>query len=573
MKKFLGKKCGELFYQKLLDNKVKNVWMYSGGAIMPIIDAFHNKKEINYFVNVHEQNAGHAATGYAKSSNETGVVIVTSGPGLTNLVTPILDAQNDSTPLVVFSGQVPLKSMGTLAFQECPATEITKSITKWSYCVKQVEELPDVIDAAFQIANNGKKGAVHIDLPKCVTSSIYKNNNFTKLSYKRQEKSIIIQEDLEKCIQIIQKSQKPVLFVGKGCTNSFEELRKFAIKANIPVTTTLHGMGIFDETHPLSLKMVGMHGSVYANYAIQKSDCIIALGCRFDDRTIGKPEYYAPEAKIIHVNIEKNEFNKTIQSDIHIQSDCKAFLTSILPKVNYQERKDWFKYICKIKTQHPFEYVQLEEKIKTQSVLIELNKQTIQSDNVIFSTGVGNHMMMACQFIDWKRPKQIISSGSLGVMGCSTGYAIGAKIANPNATVISIDGDGSFNMTSSELKTCIEYNIPIKIALMNDNSLQMVKVWEELFFKGQITATDNCANPDYVQLAKAYGFHALKCDNYYNLPFVTREFLNHKGPVLCEFVVEKDICLPLVAPDKALDDMILFEDYHNDYVCEGVVPS
>ena len=252
---------------------------------------------------------------------------MTSGPGLTNLVTPILDATNDSTPLVVFSGQVSQNNMGSLAFQECPATDITKSITKWSYCVKQVEEIPDVIDMAFQIANDGKKGAVHIDLPKCVTSGTYINKPYIRPKIKLNNiKDEINIEHVKKIANIINESEKPVLYVGKGCNNYSELLREFAIKANIPVTTTLHAMGVFDETHHLSLKMVGMHGSAYANYSIQESDCIIALGSRFDDRTTGDVAKYAPNAKnIIHVNINKEEINKIIHTDHNIHGDCENF--------------------------------------------------------------------------------------------------------------------------------------------------------------------------------------------------------------------------------------------------------
>ena len=587
---YSGMKCGDVIYQKLLDNGVTDTMIYSGGAIMPVVDAFYDKKDINYYINTHEQNAGHAATGYAKSSNKTGVVIVTSGPGLTNLVTPILDATNDSTPLVVFSGQVPLRAMGSLAFQECPATEITTPITKWSYCVKNIEEIPHVIDLAFKIANSGKKGAVHIDLPKCITSSIYPdeeildvkdsicNHNLVSVP----NKSIYYDTDtINQVSKIINESEKPILYVGKGCNDSSDLLRNFAIKANIPVTTTLHGMGIFDETHELSLKMVGMHGSAYANYSVQEADCIIALGSRFDDRTTGVISKYAPHARkknqLIHVNIENSEFNKILDTDYNIQLDCGQFLQEITPQIIFKPRTEWFKFINKLKKEHPFEYTKAENnKIKTQSVLCELNNQTVDKDNYIFTMGVGNHMMMACQFIDWKRPQQVIASGSLGVMGCSNGYAMGAQLANPNFKVVSIDGDGSFNMTSNELKTISEYNIPVKIAIVNDSSLQMVKIWEKLFFEGRFAATDNNKNPNYVKLAEAFGIKGLFCDNYTDLPKVMKNFLNYdKGPIVCEFKVEKDICLPLVGPGKALDEMILFKDYFNnsDIKFEGEAPN
>ena len=591
-----GMTCGDVIYSNLEKKNIKHVFMFSGGAIMPIIDAWHNKDSIKSIIGTHEQNLGHAATGYAKSSNNTGVIIVTSGPGLTNLVTPILDAKNDSTPLVVITGQVSKKSMGKLSFQECPATEITQHITKWSYCIETIEEVPFVLDIAFKIANDGKKGPVHIDLPKCIASSIYPNNLQNKFSTTRWLKKVRNIEDkyihntmklpfeskfIQNIANIINSSKNPVLYVGQGCRDSSNLLRQFAIKANIPVTTTLHGMGIFDETHPLSLKMIGMHGSVYSNYVIQKADCIIALGSRFDDRTTGEVSKYAPIARknnqIIHVNIDNSEFGKVINSDYNINTDCGIFLEEILPRIRYKKRSSWCKYIDKLKHIHPFKYNKApDNKIKTQSVIIELNNQIIKRNDVIISMGVGNHMMMACQFIDWKNPKQVIASGSLGVMGCSNGYSIGAQLANKDCIVVSVDGDGSFNMTANELKTMVEYNIPIKIAVMNDSSLQMVRVWEELFFDKRYTATANNNNPDYVKLAEAYGLEALYCDNYTDLPQIMNKFLSSNKPILCEFKVEKDICLPLVGPGKALDEMILFDDYHNNknkMLIKGEVPS
>ena len=570
---------GELVYSSLVRNSVKDVVIYSGGAIMPVVDAFYDKTNINYYIPTNEQNGGHISTGYSKTSEKCGVAIVTSGPGLTNLVTPILDATNDSTPLIVISGQVSLKTMGTNAFQECPATDITKSVTKWSYCIQNVQEVSRVIDLAFKIANDGKKGTVHIDIPKCVSSSIYEYDENYSLEhldkiekdkvYGIKDKAITEHFQIKDIANIINNSEKPILYVGKGCNDYSYLLKLLVEKANIPVTTTLHGLGIFDETHPLSLKMVGMHGSAYSNFAIQESDCVIALGSRFDDRTIGNIDKYAPKAKgnIIQVNIDSNDIGKTIKPDIEILADCGLFLEYIIPHININKRENWTNRVKELKEEYPFKYNKADNnKIKPQSVLIEMNKQLNTQEQPIFTMGVGNHMMMSCQFIDWRKPKQIVASGSLGVMGCSLGYAIGSKIANPEKMVISIDGDGSFNMTSSELKTLVEYNIPIKIAIINDSSLQMVKVWEELFFNKRYTATDNNNNPNYVKLAEAYGIDSLYCDNYDDLPIVMNKFLETDKPVLCEFKVEKDICLPLVGPGKALDEMILFDDYHGNKI-------
>ena len=561
---------GKIIYNRLLKNNVKDVFLYSGGAIMPLVDTFY-KSKINYYVNSNEHNGCFSAVGYAKSTNKTGVMITTSGPGLTNCITPMLDSTNDSTPLVVISGQVPLSVMGTQAFQECPATEITKPVTKWSYCVQSIDELSDVVDEAFYIANNGKKGTVHIDLPKCIAAStttsyndLSMNKTFNNLNKLSEDK---FNSYIKEISEVINKSKNPVFYIGQGCNNASKELRDLIYKSNIPVTTTLHAMGVFDESHSLSLKMCGMHGSYYANKAIQNADCIIAIGARFDDRTTGNPKLYAPFANknkaIIHCNIEQSEINKNIESHYSVNCDSKLFIDELNKYIEPKTRQHWLTQINNWKNEHPFEYNEcLTGEIKTQSVLSELNKQTLNLQDIIYTFGVGNHLMMGCQFIDWKRPKQVIASGSLGAMGCSIGYAIGAQIANPDKRIISIDGDGSFNMSLTDLKTIKEYNIPVKIAIMNDSSLSMVRIWEKLFFEERYTATNNPQNPDYVSLGNSFGIKSLYCDNQNNLSQIVDEFLNYDGPIICEFKVIGEECLPLVSPGKALDNMILFREYN-----------
>ena len=559
---------GKIIYEKLLENDVKNVFMYSGGAIMPLVDCFY-KNKIKYYINAHEQNCGHAATGLAKSSGQTGVCVVTSGPGLTNLVTSMLDANNDSTPLVVFSGQVPLKAIGTNAFQEAPSIEITKSITKWSYQVKHVNELSYIVDKAFWIANNKKKGVVHIDLPKCVLTDILKDNKIKifKQKYKDNIKELTFsqKEDIKTIANIINNSKKPIFYIGKGCIDAHKELKKCAIKGNIPVTTTLHGMGIFDEEHDLSCEMVGMHGSYTANNAIQNSDCIICVGARFDDRTTGNLEYYAPEAKkayqenrggIIHCNIESNEINSVVNSNYNINCDSKEFLEYLFPLLKINKNYVWKNKINYWKQKYPFTYVK-GEKLKAQEVIIELNKQIKNKKEYIFTTGVGNHQMWACQFIKWKEPQKIISSGSLGVMGAGLPYAIGAQIGNPDKNVILIDGDSSFNMTLTDLKLIKEHKLPIKILIMNDGNQNMVRVWEEIFFNNRITATQNLHNPDYVKLAEAYGIKSIKCSLKSELENSIKKILTSPDSILCEFVIESDKCYPLNPPGTALDNLIL----------------
>ena len=555
---------GEILYKKLCEHSVKHVFMYSGGAIMKAIDYFHHSRQnkIKYYINTHEQNCGHSATSYAKTSEKPGIAIVTSGPGLTNMITPLLDAKNDSTPLILFSGQVTTNTMGTNAFQECDAVELSTAATKWSYCVKDVNELPSIIDKAFYVAMEGKKGSVHIDLPKDVLMN--------KANYKNK-KTITIQDevDIDKIKQaatIINNSKKPIFYVGQGCNDYSSTLSYMISKVQIPITTTIHAMGVYDETNSFALKFVGMHGSVAANKLIQESDCIIAIGCRFDDRTTGNVEKYAPVAieagkqgtgGIIHCNIEKNEINKVIKTNYNFNMDSGMFMKSIIPWLIYKERTQWLNKIKCLKEKYPFTYIE-SENLKTQDVLCEFNRRfSTKHPDLIVTSGVGNHQMMSSQFITWRFPKTFISSGSLGVMGVGLPYAIGAQIANPEKTVIDIDGDSSFNHTLSDLKTIVEYNLPIKIAIMNNRSQDMVRVWEELFFEGRHTATSCEKNPEYHLLAESYGIKGIECKDKKELSNKIDFFMNYKGPILCNFKVETDRCLPLVPPGNALDEMLL----------------
>lgn len=558
---------GQVIYSKLIDHNVKDVFLYTGGAVMPLIDAFYQGK-INYYLNTHEQSGGHAATAYAKSTGKPGISIVTSGPGLTNSITALTDATNDSTPFILFSGNVPLSAVGTNAFQECPSTDITRPITKWSYCVKDVHELPDVVDEAFKVSQNGKPGSVHIDLPKCITAGKYSNTEKvfkydTNINFHKCMDAL----DIKRVENLINESKKPVLLVGQGCNDYSDELREFAIKGNIPVTTTIHAMGVFDEVHDLSLDFLGMHGSVSANYAIQNADLIIGLGTRFDDRITGAVEKYAPEAYkafkkgkggIIHVNKNINEIGNVINSHYNFNVNCGNFLKCV--DLKYRSRESWFDQINKWKKDNPFKFKKEKNNMTTQEVISAINDFLLDKKDYIVTTGVGNHQMMSAQFIKWRHPKTFISSGSLGVMGVGLPYAIGCQIANPDKLVIDIDGDGSFNHTLSELKTVQNYNLPIKIAIMNDTNFSMVRAWEELFFKEKYTATNLNKNPDYDKLAESFGIKGIRCSNRENLKSTIEYFLNYNGSILCDFRVVPNLCLPLVSPGSALDDMILFGD-------------
>lgn len=561
-------------YKSFLHNNVKNVFMYSGGAIMSLIDEFKNNK-INRYINNHEQNCGHAATGYAKSSGRTGVCVVTSGPGLTNMVTPILDANNDSTPLVVFSGQVSKDTMGTLAFQECPAVDITKSCTKWSYCANTGDDLYELSNEAFRVANTGKKGSVHIDLPKCILTGDNGNNYVLKKYWKTKDKKI----NYKKLHRIICESDKPVIYIGKGVNNYSQELKEFAEKYNIPVTSTIHSMGTFNENHKLSLGFLGMHGFPCANYSIQNSDLIIALGSRFDDRTTGNIKKYAPLCKnIIYVNICEDDFGRVIKSTnerkiYEIKLDCGVFLNEINKiKLYYKiNRDDWLNKINRWKKDFPISYNKPNKNKLNTQMFIDILNNHIDHDNTIISSGVGNHQMMASQFITWTKPNQFITSGSLGVMGTGLPYAIGAQIANKDKVVIDIDGDGSFNHTLGDLQTIVKYNLPIKIFIMNDGQMSMVRAWEHLFFNKNYIATDCSYNPDYCKLASSYGIENIKISNLNYVEEKIKYALEYNGPIICNVMVESDLCLPLVAPGKALDDLILLNSNINKL--EGETPS
>jgi len=568
---------GEVIFNMLVEHGVDTVFGYSGGAVLPLIDAFHGKS-IQWITSSHEQCSGHSAAAYAKSTGKFGVAIVTSGPGLTNLVTPMQDALTDGVPMVIFSGQVPTGAMGTDAFQECPATEITRSCTKWNYVCLDFNQLPWAVNEAFRIASSGRPGPCHIDLPKDIVSmkaqvpeAIFKK----AATLTADAPPMLDMGAVQKAAELINKAKRPILYVGQGASHCPEILTQLAKKANIPVTTTCHGMGIFDEREPLSMHMLGMHGAAYANFAIQNSDCIIAVGSRFDDRTTGIVAKYAPKAKaaekdgtggIIHINIDKSSFGKVVQPTVAVWADTGHALQALEPLVSSAgDREDWLKQCQAWKEQHAFDYVKAPAgKIKVQQVLSELNSYLHKEDvfskkNVFVATGVGNHQMMSCQFLRWIKPRSFITSGSLGVMGAGLPFAIGTQVANPDSLTILIDGDGSFGMTNMDLQTVKRYNLPIKMAVMNDDRQQMVWVWQRLFFEGRYISVTN-DNPDFVALAKAYGIHAVQCDNEEDLPKVIEEWMSHDGPMLVDFKVVPDICLPMVAPGKALDEMILLPD-------------
>jgi acetolactate synthase-1/2/3 large subunit len=573
-------KVAELIYHKLHQHGVKTVFGYSGGAIMPLLDHFHYTKNIHkmdLIVNTTEQCCGHAATAYSRALSCPGIVLVTSGPGITNLITPLLDANNDSTPLICISANVGKDSIGTNAFQEAPAIEITTSITKWNALVNSPSDIQSIIDYAFYIAMDGKRGSVHIDIPKCVLNSMYElphapNNSGPDMTipitpFKPSKPMNVFAE-------IINNSLKPVLYVGQGSKHISNEIKYLSQQYSIPVTTTLHGMGIVDETNDLSLEMCGMHGSASANYAIQTADCIIAVGSRFDDRTTGSISKYAPKCKhVIHFNIESTEINKVIHTDNYVIGNVKYTIPKLITELTKLDTKNhirvkWLAQIKRWKTEYPFKYIETTQ-LKTQEVLLILNQLiTNEMHRVMITTGVGNHQMMACQFIKWKYPNMFISSGSLGVMGSGLPYSIGCQLGYPSRTIINLDGDSSFLMTCSDLKTIRTHNLPIKIIIFNNKSQDMVRVWEELFYDNRITATKNEYNPSFSKLAESFDIKGIQATKQ-NINEQLEYFMNYKGPILLECLTVSDYCFPLVPPGAGLDEMI----FDNQPVTTGNAPS
>ncbi|VVU95742.1 Thiamine pyrophosphate enzyme, N-terminal TPP binding domain [seawater metagenome] len=561
---------------------------YSGGAVLPLLDAF-NFSDIKFIMNRDEQCSGHSASGYTKSSGKTGLTVTTSGPGVTNLVTPLHDALSDGIPFLALTGQVPTNAIGTDAFQECPAVEITKACTKWSYQVKKGDKLEEVIDKAWEIMHAQRKGPVHIDLPKDIMMNEYNNEENTNCYFGRGKFKTKVNPKFNshKLHNLIQIAKKPVIIAGQGCNDCAEDLRTFVKNTNIPITTTLHAMGSYDERDTKSLHMLGMHGSVYANYAVQNADLIIAIGSRLDDRITGNLNGHAVSAHqafkekkggLVHVDNSTNQISKVkkiVKPDISIQAHAKDFL-QIMNKQDYKKDnyQNWHKQINEWKLKFPFYYHPSENgKPKTQEVIKKIynyvQKNKINQDMII-TTGVGNHQMMAAQFYRWSRPKSILTSGSSGTMGVGLPFAIGAQVANPSKKVVVFDGDGSFNMTLNDLGTVVQNNLPIKIVIFNDKRQQMVYVWQKLFFEERFIATDN-VNPDFVKLAESYGMQAIDCNNSDDVDTTIELMFETNQPILVDFNIEPDTCLPLVAPGKNLDEMIT--DYSEIVPMEGLAPS
>jgi acetolactate synthase-1/2/3 large subunit len=543
------------------------IFGYPGGTVINIYDDLMDSP-IKHVLTRHEQAAVHAADGYARATGKVGVAIATSGPGATNTITGIATAYMDSIPMVIITGQVPTPLIGNDAFQEADIIGITRPITKHNYLVRDVKELASIVKKAFYIARSGRPGPVLIDLPKDVqvaTAKFEYPETVELRGYKPTYSGNVRMVD--KAVAMILAAKKPVIYVGGGAslTDAHAELKQLAETIQAPVTTTLMGMASFPKRHPLSLGMLGMHGTYYANMAVTNSDLLIALGARFDDRVTGKIATFAPHAKIIHVDIDPTSIKKNVRVDLPIVGDLRDVLTKLLKQLDEQgdevaqsvERvKPWLEEIAAWRREQPMSYAPSSTIIKPQFVIEKLRE--LSNDDAIVTTEVGQHQMWAAQFFDFVQPRTFLSSGGLGTMGFGLPSALGAQAAFPKRQVIDISGDGSFQMNSQELATLVQYRLPVKIVILNNNFLGMVRQWQQLFFNKRYSQTCMELPIDFVKLAEAYGATGLRASKPEEVEGVIKQAFATKGPVIMEFkIAREENVLPMVPAGASLNEMVL----------------
>jgi len=530
----------------------------SGGAVIDIFDALYDEPEIKFYITRHEQAAAHAADGYARATGKVGVCMATSGPGATNLVTGIATAYMDSIPIVAITGQVYSHLIGNDAFQEADVTGITRPITKHNYLIKSVTEMAVTVKEAFHVARTGRPGPVVIDIAKDAqqreTEFDYPedaNIRGYKPTYEGHPKQIA------RAAKMINTSRKPVIYAGGGVilSNASEELKELAIKGQIPVTTTLLGLGGFPETHDLSLGMLGMHGTGYANHAVMESDLLIAVGARFDDRVTGKLETFAPDAKIIHIDIDPSAISKNVVVDIPIVGDAKRVLAELNGLVEKADTESWLKRIDEWKRKYPLSYNQNGDVIKPQYVVEQIYEAT--KGDAIIVTEVGQNQMWAAQFYKYTKPRTLLSSGGLGTMGYGFPAAIGAQVGCPDKIVFDIAGDGSIQMNIQELTTVVSNKLPVKVAILNNQYLGMVRQWQDLFYKGRLSGVNLETNPDFVKVAEAFGATGLRATRPEEVRPTIEQAINTPGPVFMDFTVDRnENVFPMVPSGKAINEMI-----------------
>ena len=526
---------------------INEIFGYPGGAVIPIYDELYSFKEIKHYFARHEQGAVHEADGYARSTGKVGACLATSGPGATNLVTGIMTAHMDSIPLLVITGQVSSSLLGKDAFQESDIVGITVPITKNNYLVQDIKDLPRILKEAYYIASTGRPGPVLVDIPRDIQLQEIPYDEFNKIyeNHFSLEGYNPVYEghkgQIKTAIKMIKDSKKPLIIAGAGIlkAHAYEELKEFVEKTNIPVAMTLLGLGSFPGNHELALGMIGMHGTTYANYAANEADLIIAAGMRFDDRVTGNPQKFLPNAQIIHIDIDPAEIGKNKLIDVPIVGDLKNVLTDLnekAPKVSYDE---WLKQIKKWKKEYSLTYRKTEDDILIpQEILSEIDK--ITKGNIIVATDVGQHQMWAAQYLTFNNPYSILTSGGAGTMGFGLPAAIGAQVANPDKKVLAIVGDGGFQMTFQELMLIKEYKLPVKIFIINNSYLGMVRQWQELFHEKRYSSVDLSYNPDFIKIGEAYGIKSIQLKNKKDLKKQLKKILESDEAVLVECIVEKE---------------------------------
>lgn len=551
---------GEILINALIDQGVEVVFGYPGGVVLGVYDVIYKTPKFNHILVRHEQAGTHAADGYSRATGKTGVVLATSGPGATNTVTGIATAFMDSIPMVVFTGQVPSSMIGNDAFQEADIIGITRPITKHSYLVKDASELGDVIKEAFYIAESGRPGPVVIDLPK---DMLFSKGTYSKSSTKSYRGSYRFNENNKKAIKeaadLIATAKKPLIYAGGGVVtgNAWEDLRTLAYKTNIPVTTTLMGLGTFPESHPNSLGMLGMHGTWAANMAIQECDVLIAVGARFDDRVTGRVADFATKSKKIHIDIDPACINKNVEVEVPIIGDVKKILPDLIELVQEIDTSEWMDEINKWRSDHPLRYLKRKDEIAPQYMIEKISE--ITSGDAIIVTDVGQHQMWAAQYYKYNHTRSWITSGGLGTMGFGFPAAMGAAIGCPDRTVFCITGDGGFQMTAMEIATAVDQKVPVKVAIMNNGYLGMVRQWQELFYGERYSHSHlEPSNPDFVKLAEAYGAVGLRATTPKELDEILKIAMEiHDRPVIMDIhVTQKENVYPMVPPGAAVHEMV-----------------
>lgn len=562
---------GEYITERLVEKNIRKGFGYNGGAALSFFDIISSNSNFDVIFNRHEQNSGHAAEAYGKITNNVGIVITTSGPGFTNVITPLQDAYSDGIPLLCISCQVNSYSLGTDAFQECDATSITRSCVKDNFLVKNTEYFPNILEYMLNLSEDPKSGPVHLDICKDVFTQninlkdiiLEETNGYSELQYLEHLYNNTYNNDYTLLKEKIINSKKPILIAGAGAVKDYKLVREFSKLYNIPVATTLHGLGIMNENDDLSLKMIGMHGSYQANMAIEDSDLVIGLGNRYDDRTIGNKKSFALSAKngegLIHIDNSMKQIAKVrsiLKPTMSIKSnsyDVLKYLIDNYESKDFASRTEWKNQISKWKSSFKLD----SSDILTSNEIIEyLSNKLKNKDNYILTTGVGSHQMVCAQYFNHELPNKLITSGSLGTMGVGLPFSIGAQIASPNSDIILIDGDGSFTMNSNEIATIKEYNLPIKIFIMNDSKLKMVDLWQELFYKNRKVGSNFIYTPEFHKLGEAYGIKNYICTNKNEMKKIVDAALSCDEAVIVNFKIQDSLCLPFVPPNKRLSEMV-----------------